>query len=231
MILNCEQFRDRVKKAGAKTIYFYEGHNDLDHTNPNLRPFERLGRLDSKKDIDPKALLKELDEFAALYAGEYSAYIHTNSAKITSQGMFMRVDLRIKPDAVNTEPTGPTGPTGPGTPVNYEAVKSQLKKEIQTENELEYTKKKLKLAELVNDKNEFVAGRLALAFEKLMVSFMGQPAPMQGTPPGEDKLPPMSIDEAMIFIQQKLGDVFIIKLAGKIRHDPALAEQLKAMIP
>ena len=39
-----------------------------------------------------------------------------------------------------------------------------------------------------------------------------------------------TIETAMLFLQKQLGNEFLIKLAGKIKADPSLSNQLKSML-
>jgi len=221
MILNDKQFRDKVQKAGSKCIFFYEGHGTLDHNDPTVRPFERLGG-GKNENLSTAELLTKLDEFSKLYPDAYSVYIHTAAQAITQKGFFMKIDLRLKEEKTSSNPSS----SQPA--VDVDKIKKEVRKEIEMENQVENLTEELKESKDIIAHDNLVANKMAkVGLEMLKeFGFMQEAAPMQGTETGTSK----NVDESLKYLQSKLGDKFIITLAEKIKADPSLAERLKIML-
>jgi len=216
MILNDKQFRDKVKRENAKVIYVYEGHAKLDHSDVN--PFERLGSNGHTTEI----LLEELAEFSKMYPDQYSVYIYTTPSSIIKHGLFMKVDLRVKE-------TETSNPNASAPVVDREALKKELKNEINLENKVVELTEDLIQEKKITAENELISNKLASVGLEMLKQFgMEMNAPMQGTQ--TQYAGTMNIDESFKLLREKLGDEFLLKLAERIKNEPNLADQLKNML-
>jgi len=226
MVLNVKQFLAQVKRKNSTCVYFFEGHDPIDHTDKRHRPFEKM-KLET-----PALLQKELKEFATMYPHPFSCLIHTTDNCILTKGFFMKVDLsdiEITPAEVVPVLNAPVSPAVQETAEKMEArIFAKLAaatKQKTTEKELEIANKKL-------EKQDQVSEKLSMVVYQLLNQFMGEteevPA-MQGTA-GEAEVDFEKVKDAFNFLRGKLGDETIVKLASKIEANEGLVNFVKNFV-
>ena len=222
MTLNDEQFKHKCKEDNVKCIFFFEGHASLDHDV--VRPFKRIGG-GQNENLSNEELLEQLAEFSKLYSDIYSVYIHSSSASITTKGFFCKIDLRVKAKVEETS-------THTQPAVNIDTLKKEIRDQIEKEHKIEELSGALAHQVEINQKNDLVANKLANVGLQMLKQFGMdmQGAPMQGDPAEQQTTETMDIEQALKYVNEKLGDEFIIHLAEKFKADPSLAGRLKSML-